>query len=379
MSKEEIKLNVFVASPSDVNGEREIVSAICMELNSIWGDLLGLNLNLIRWETHTYPAVSEYAQNAINEQLDDYDIFIALFWNRFGTPTKVALSGTEEELNIAIEIYKKQNKSLDIMVYFKEQTTDNSNREQQKNVNILKEKIEKNGSIYYRTFRELKDFESLLRMNLSFVAQKWAKKYSLNDMDRAINKTFSKIELDGLNLSDYYSIVEARSAVLAKLTSNIATMYKFNMDEFKKFIEKVKDLLGESDILVMQSHLLRYIKIYLMSVEDTTNVINSQIKPLIHARGVFFETLSKIISFEIGTAGNERISIIRNVVNSLKQQHVATSSMMKNDINNLETDSYFKNNLQMKNYIKSLSSFKEEIDEFIVLSTTLLNIIDEFK
>jgi hypothetical protein len=53
----------------------------------------------------------------INEQIGEYDIFIGAMWRRFGTPSGVAGSGTEEEFRIA---YKRLEESpqLALMFYF---------------------------------------------------------------------------------------------------------------------------------------------------------------------------------------------------------------------------------------------------------------------
>ena len=379
MPKKEIKLNVFVASPSDVMEERNLVNEVCDELNRVWGDWLGLNLNLIRWETHIHPGVSEYSQNVINEQVnDDFDIFIAMFWNRFGTPTKKAKSGTLEELEIAFNKLNQQNNSLDIMIYFKDQSIECKDKNQQEKVLSFKKTLPEKGALYWE-FKEIKDFESLIRIHLSKVAQKWSKKYSLNKIDSTGKKSYNDILLDGLNLGDYYTIVSARSEVLKTLTLNIATIYKFNIEESKKFSKQIKELLDEKNMMVKQFKLLRLTKIYLMSVEDTANVISSQIAPLAHARGMLFEILSKIISFEIGMEFNKRIIMLKDIINNLKKLHIEASNQMTNSIDNLHNNSYFKDNLSMQKMIMALENYKSELDTFISLSKVLLEVIEELE
>ncbi|PHS33222.1 MAG: hypothetical protein COA92_04830 [Sulfurovum sp.] len=375
MPKNEKKLNVFVASPSDVMDERNLINEICIELNRVWGDWLGLNLNLIRWETNIYPGVSEYSQNVINEQInDDFDIFIAMFWNRFGTQTKKSKSGTLEELNLAFSKFKNQNDSVDIMIYFKKQLLEYEDKVQQEKVLDLKHNLSKEGTLYWE-FQETKDFESLMRIHLSMVAQKWAKKY-LSDNT---NKSYKDILLDDLNLEDYYSIVSSRTKVLQTLTLNIATIYKFNIDGAKLFSKQIKKLLNEKNILIKQFKLLRVTKIYLMNMEDTVNIIDSQIAPISHARGVLFETLSKIISLEIGLKFNERITTLKSVINNLNNVHIDASNKMKDTINSLSNNSYLKNNLTNQKMIRVLEKYKSELDKFINLSTPLLELLNELE
>jgi len=53
----------------------------------------------------------------INEQIAGYDIFVGIMWRRFGTPTGIAESGSEEEYRIAYQAWER-NKSMPLMFYF---------------------------------------------------------------------------------------------------------------------------------------------------------------------------------------------------------------------------------------------------------------------
>ena len=97
------RIRVFVASPSDVQRERDLLLGIINELNRTCDSLLGqamVRLELLRWETNTFPDVGR-AQALITEQIGDYDIFIGILWKRLGTPTGTAASGTIEEYETA--------------------------------------------------------------------------------------------------------------------------------------------------------------------------------------------------------------------------------------------------------------------------------------
>lgn len=106
MPRNETVIGVFVASPSDVSEERKALESVVHELNKTWSKNLNLRLDLIKWETDIYPGFGEYSQDVINEQVnDEYDVFVAIFWGRSGTPTKIAESGTIEEFNRAYNKY----------------------------------------------------------------------------------------------------------------------------------------------------------------------------------------------------------------------------------------------------------------------------------
>jgi len=113
-------LKVFVASPGDVQKEREILVKVISELNqtlTLLAPEKGLALELIRWETHVAPGLGEDAQDVVNRQLPEYDVFIGIMWQRFGTPTKRADSGAHEEFLQAYERWKKA-KEFPVLYYF---------------------------------------------------------------------------------------------------------------------------------------------------------------------------------------------------------------------------------------------------------------------
>jgi hypothetical protein len=82
------KLRIFVASPGDVDKERDIVSVVVQELRSCIGNILDIELEVIRWGTHAWPDIGEDAQDVINREIGEYDILVGIMWRRFGTPTE---------------------------------------------------------------------------------------------------------------------------------------------------------------------------------------------------------------------------------------------------------------------------------------------------
>ena len=100
---------VFVASPSDMEQEREKLEEVIAELNRTWSKSFQLRLDLVRWETHGIPGIGADPQDVLNEELaiENSDIFIGLMWGRYGTPTNRAGSGTEEEFQTALDLHQK--------------------------------------------------------------------------------------------------------------------------------------------------------------------------------------------------------------------------------------------------------------------------------
>jgi hypothetical protein len=116
-------LKVFLASPSDVIEEREALARLVRDINDVLAFLAPenrLTLELVRYETHSYPDIGQ-AQEVINRQIPiDYDIFIGVMWRRCGTRTANSASGTIEEFRRACEKRSKGHLPR-IMFYFCEQ------------------------------------------------------------------------------------------------------------------------------------------------------------------------------------------------------------------------------------------------------------------
>jgi hypothetical protein len=178
MPKTETILQVFVASPGDVDEERGVLEEIIREHNITWADTLGIRLDLIRWETHAAPGFGDDAQDVINYQISDsYDIFIGIMWKRFGTPTKHADSGTEEEFKHAYDRHKQDPDSVEIMFYFKDTPVSPSDidPDQIRAINQFKSRLENLGGLYFK-FKSIEEFRNKTRMHLSRAVNKWKKR-----------------------------------------------------------------------------------------------------------------------------------------------------------------------------------------------------------
>jgi site-specific recombinase XerD len=117
-------LRVVVASPSDVQPERNVLVEVAEELNRGIARDRDLHIDLTRWETDAFPGFHvEGAQGWIDPVLniEDCELLIGIFWKRFGKPTMDANSGTEHEFRKAYESWKR-NKRPQLMIYFKEKS-----------------------------------------------------------------------------------------------------------------------------------------------------------------------------------------------------------------------------------------------------------------
>ena len=111
------RVRVFVASPSDVEDERQAIERALAELNRTLGQEHPIFLEYVGWETHAWPGFDVDGQAVINDELPEYDIFIGVMWKRIGTKTGRASSGTIEEFDRAYERWL-EHKTPHLMWYF---------------------------------------------------------------------------------------------------------------------------------------------------------------------------------------------------------------------------------------------------------------------
>jgi hypothetical protein len=153
---------VFVAAPSDVDEEHEIIRGQIEQWNRDHGPLSQARVEFTNWRTHSHPAAGSRPQSLINKQVvDKSDIVVGIFNARFGSPTGVADSGTEEEIRRSI----KRNKM--VMVYFANLPLPRRRKERHEFAQIegFKHRLGKNA--VYHTYTDMPTFEAAFRQHLA--------------------------------------------------------------------------------------------------------------------------------------------------------------------------------------------------------------------
>lgn len=154
--------NVMLASPSDVNDERQIARDIIHDWNNIHAKTRKIVLLPISWEYNVAPSMGDRPQAIINEKiLKHADILVGIFWTRIGTPTGKAVSGSVEE----IEEHIKSGRPA--MLYFSNQPVlpDSIEPEQYASVKNLKRKYQSNGIT--NDFGSIDDFRTKFQRQIA--------------------------------------------------------------------------------------------------------------------------------------------------------------------------------------------------------------------
>lgn len=115
------KIRIFLSTTTEIVDERRALASLVSEINEVVAFLAperDLFLELVHYETHSYPDMSGGPQGVIDRAIPvDYDIHFGVMWKRCGSPTKSADSGTVHEFDRALAHREKTGKPL-IMFYF---------------------------------------------------------------------------------------------------------------------------------------------------------------------------------------------------------------------------------------------------------------------
>jgi len=162
MARAAIVLQVLVSSPSDVTAECATIISAIRDWNSSHSATLGIILDPVQWQTHTYPESGDRPQAIINRQIvDESDLVVALFGHRIGTATGNAQSGTIEE----IERLRDAGKL--VLVYFSNAPVPrNHDPEQLRKLKQYRESLQQN-----TLYRDFESSEQLYRYLLQHLAQ----------------------------------------------------------------------------------------------------------------------------------------------------------------------------------------------------------------
>lgn len=162
-------LRIVVASPADVQPERDVLPSVIEEINRGVAADRGLRLELSRWETDTHPGFhTEGPQGLLDPilKITDCELLVGIFWKRFGTPTADGKTGTEHEFSLAYEAWQEK-RSSQIFIYFNQKPytpKSKADAEQWGKVLEFRDKFPKEG--LWWPYKGKVQFERLVRNHL---------------------------------------------------------------------------------------------------------------------------------------------------------------------------------------------------------------------
>lgn len=184
MARKVTEYRIFIATPGGLDEERKAFRDTVREYNEIDALDREITFTPVGWED-TLGGVRR-PQDVINDQLVRCDYFLLLLWDRWGSPTDKEASsgyssGCEEEYELALGCLRDSDCYMrEVAVFFKaadhRQLSDPG--DQLKRVLSFKEGLEREKTVYFKTFDEVSAFRQLL---LKYLA-KWVRDHE-NDTD----------------------------------------------------------------------------------------------------------------------------------------------------------------------------------------------------
>jgi hypothetical protein len=162
-----LEFRIVVASPSDLYGGRKAVFEAIRELNTAL-EIQKVAVRGLGWEEYAVPGIDSEAQSVVSQQLLlEYDILIALFGTKLGTPTSKALSGTVEEIEHAIANVGSALGKQRVQVYFRDKIESISeiDIDDLKTLSDYRRDLGSRG-IFYSLFKDDDDLGKQIRINL---------------------------------------------------------------------------------------------------------------------------------------------------------------------------------------------------------------------
>ena len=170
------RLTIFLASPGDLQEERQRAKTVVDFVNSTVGDESGWHVELLGWED-TLPGFSR-PQELINADVDRCQLFVGLLWRLWGQPTGKGdyTSGFQEEFERA-EKRHRESQSPDIWLFFKDIEQDQlaDPGKQLKQVLAFRESQQAAKTLLYKEFKSPQDWENKFRVSLTKYVTRLAK------------------------------------------------------------------------------------------------------------------------------------------------------------------------------------------------------------
>lgn len=338
MSKNITKVRLLISSPGDVQVEREKLREVVAELNHVLGKQLNFVIEPVGWETHCHPALGR-PQAVINEQIGSYDIFVGIMWKRFGTPTGVAESGTEEEFRIAYSEWEKKRKLIMLFYFSQAPYTPQSAIELSQHLKVLnfKEELRAKGLVW--DYQGTNEFPELIRRHLSDELWGIFKPTNLSIPER-LHQIQEELDINQhyrivANTTGTYSIIPKHSTADRESPIVISSLFEFpDTEEGRQLHEQFKRSLETGEPVTIPADYVKGVELSdlissiidpsSLRIESVTIGVSALLQPLT-VRASFEDPNGKVFTLDyiqFDRAFKFSSGILEEVIFSNKKQPV---------------------------------------------------------
>lgn len=330
------KYKIFLASPSDLYNERISIEEVIDELNLTFGKQHDIHLELLKWETHSAPAIAiSHPQEIINADIGhDYDLFIGLIWKKFGTPTNNANSGTEEEFLNAYNRFLETPNSLQVLFYFNTTpvSIDDINPEQLLKIKNFKNDIGKNKKVLYWEYQNFQQLSKFLRIHIPQRIMELRKFHQLN---YNVNKQNEILNVEILN--EEYGIIDYQEMIENNFQESTSSLSRIT--EATKWIgEQMDKKTSEMEAMNISGNQIsrKALKNYFVRTAKVMDNYADRIKPEIPIFKDYFEKGIDAMSNLINISRDD-LSLEKNEIEETEQSLSELIDGMAHSIKGMES------------------------------------------
>jgi len=337
MPKTSITYRIFIAAPSDIIEEKDIIWQVAEELNN--SPLVkNIKLEVIDWKSFIHPDIGDDGQDVINTQInDEYDIFLGLFWSRFGSPTKRDTSGTKEEFERAYARHSEDKESVHILMYFKKApiSIDDIDPEQISHIKKFQEDISKRG-VLFGTFSQSVEFEGIIRSHLSKLISEISNKIEHNtkDSSNSFRSKHDEQQSDVIEEKGYLEYLDGTTSNISKLVPELHKLSKEIGDLSSRMTKRTEKIISIRSSRMPQDMIAKESRKVINESSNDLDIFNKKVNPLVPRLNELF---------------NNSITNYNNAI-LIQKDYFNDKSQLLNSINSLHT-------LRGQVYTASQSSF----------------------
>jgi len=164
---------VFISSPDDVEQERRISREVLCILTDMLEETSGIVVRPVDWKKMT-PGIGTSPQDVIDSQTPDYDIYLGIMKDRYGSLDESGISYTEREFLGAVDKWKISPDSVQIAFYFYKHNDDrdnNNSSSQRERINTFKRKLSRinidcSAGVFYKEYDDCENFKNIILVDL---------------------------------------------------------------------------------------------------------------------------------------------------------------------------------------------------------------------
>lgn len=260
MSNAVTEIRILVAGPNDVETAKNLLPDVVEEIN-----VTTENIRLRLISSKDVRSQAGRPQGSINKDLripDDVDVFLGILWNRFGSPTGAAESGTYEEFSRCFARWRETG-APEILMYFSNQPCrphdSDFDFEQAKKVRAFMDELRKQRQVLYKIYSDNEDFKAIVRKDLRRLTNEYVRRLasplpiigagrgnsgSLDFFLRRLNEKLTELEVAIFNLAVHLDMT-SDDAVVREFASRIE-LFIHSSDPLRQYFPQDTETVGAS-------------------------------------------------------------------------------------------------------------------------------------